>query len=407
MFDALEAAPPDAIFGLTEAFRQDPRNDKLNLGVGVYKDPEGTTPIFAAVREAERLLLVSESTKSYLPMEGSARYAARIRELLLGQGELLDSGRAVTLQAPGGTGALRVAAELVQRVAPGTTAWVSKPTWPNHPQVFEAARVPLREYRYFDRAALGLDFEAMLEDLAQARAGDLVVIHGCCHNPTGADLDVAQWTRLAELLAERGLVPLVDFAYQGFARGLREDAAWLTILAQRLPELMVASSLSKNFGLYNERVGALTVITPSAERSAVVLSQLKRTVRAIYSNPPAHGALVAAEILESPELTELWRQELDGMRERIHHLRRQFADGLSRRDARLHPDGNEFLVEQNGMFSFSGLGPDSVQWLRQEHGIYIVGSGRINVAGIRETAIDALCDAVAEALRAAPAAVGG
>lgn len=406
MFDALQPAPPDAIFGLTEAFRRDPRTDKLNLGVGVYKDAEGRTPIFAAVLEAERRLLSSESTKSYLPMDGLPRYAERVLELLLGEGELLASGRAVSLQAPGGTGALRAAAELVRRIAPETTVWLSQPTWPNHPQVFSAAGLRQQSYRYFDAVGHRLDFDAMLTDLGQARAGDLVLVHGCCHNPTGVDLSAEQWQTLAELLTERGLTPLVDFAYQGFGHGLRDDVAWLPILAARVPELMVASSLSKNFGLYNERTGALTVVTPSAERSSVVLGQLKRTVRAIYSNPPAHGALVAAEILASDELRRLWESELDGMRQRIHRLRRSFAEGLDRRQVQLTPGGNGFLVEQNGMFSFSGLGPGQVEWLRSERGIFIVGSGRINVAGIRETSIDPLCDAVAESLRVEPAAVG-
>lgn len=400
MFANLEPAPPDAIFGLNEAFQADPRPGKINLGAGVYKDERGTTPIFDAVKQAERRLLDTETSKSYLPIEGSPEYTSRVLELLLGEGELLTSGRAVTLHAPGGTGALRLAADFVRRFAPEATMWISEPTWPNHPQIADAAGLGRRTYGYFDPAGHGLDFGAMLADLGEARPGDVVVLHGCCHNPTGVDPTPEQWQQLAALLAERQLLPLVDFAYQGFAAGLREDTTWLPVLAGAVPELLVASSYSKNFGLYNERVGALTAIATDSGRAAVVRSQLKRTARALYSNPPAHGGAIVATVLGDDALRQSWTAELEHMRQRIHRLRSELAAGLDRRGVELSAEGNAFMTRQNGMFSFTGLDTEHVEWLKKERGIYLVGSGRINVAGIREDALEHLCDAIAEAMGA-------
>lgn len=406
MFEALTPAAPDAIFGLTEAFRQDPRPEKVNLGAGVYKDAEGKTPIFAAVHEAEGRLLSTESSKSYLPIEGHDEYTRQVGQLLLGDGELSESGRAVTAQAPGGTGALRLAIDFLHRIAPRATVWLSDPTWPNHPQILDAVGMAQRSYPYFDPIRHALDFEAMTAALAQAAPGDVVLLHGCCHNPTGVDPTTEQWHQLADLMAERQLVPLVDFAYQGFAEGLRQDVAWLPILGERLDEILVANSFSKNFGLYNERVGGLTAITPSAERSAIVLGQLKRSARALYSNPPAHGALVVATILGDETLRQLWHDELESMRQRIRRLRRGFVDGLDHRGIQLAPGGNEFIARQNGMFSFSGLRREHVEWLKKERAIYLVGSGRVNIAGMREDSMDALCDAIAEALAGVTVPVG-
>lgn len=408
MFETLQAAPPDAIFGLNEAFAKDPRPEKMSLGAGVYKDESGKTPIFAAVKAAERRLLEHESTKIYLPIAGSPDYAAAVQSLLFGEDrEVPESGRAVTIHAPGGTGALRMAMDfslaVSRQVSEGKApaVWLSAPTWPNHPQIVAAAGLRSESYPYFDPNTNGSDLDAMLDALGRANPGDLVLLHGCCHNPTGVDLDTAAWERLADLLADRRLVPLVDFAYQGFAHGLRDDAAWLPILLRKLDTLMIASSYSKNFGLYNERTGALTVVAPTAENAAAAFSHLKRSVRVCYSNPPAHGGAIFTTVLGDDALRSDWEQELGAIRTRIRDLRRAFVAGLDARGVQLHASGNGFITEQNGMFSFSGLSRPQVEWLQRERAVYIVGSGRINVAGIRLETLDSLCDAVAEALRAA------
>ncbi len=396
MFEKVTMAPSDAIFGLNEAMQRDPRRDKINLGAGVYKNEDGETPVLAAVKEAERRILASEPSKTYLPIDGHRDYDRRVLRLLFGDGhEIVEAGRAVCAQAPGGTGALRVAADFLQAQRPEATVWLSEPTWPNHPQIFDAAGLAQRSYPYFDRAANALDGEAMLAALAQARPGDIVVLHGCCHNPTGVDPSAAQWQRLGELLAERRALPLVDFAYQGFARGVEQDVEWLHALSESVPELLVCSSYSKNFGLYGERVGALTLVASQPEHAGAALSQIKRSIRANYSNPPVHGAAIVAGVLADDELCRGWRRELDGMRRRIRRMRELFAAGLDARGVRLHASGNGFLVEQNGMFSFTGLSPAQVEWLREQSAIYMVSSGRINVAGMTEATMDRLCDAIA------------
>lgn len=396
MFETLSIAPPDAIFGLDEAFRRDSRPEKINLGAGVYKDEAGETPVFAAVKEAERRLVVSQPSKSYLPMEGHPEFIRGVQRLLFGrEHELLAEGRVVTAQTPGGTGALRVAGDVLKDVAGASRIWLSEPTWPNHPQIFGAIGLPVETYAYFDPATNGLDFAGLLRALEAARPGDVVVLHGTCHNPTGVDPDPLQWAQIGELLAGRGALPLIDFAYQGLAHGLEADVEWLHVLAARVPELVVCTSNSKNFGLYNERVGALTLVARTQGHAEAALSQIKRTVRANYSNPPAHGAEVVAVILADPELERLWRQELDGMCARMRRMRRLFAEGLDARGVRLDPAGNAFIARQNGMFSFSRLSKAQVERLREEHAIYVVGSGRINVAGITEANVERLCDAIA------------
>ncbi len=396
MFERVTTAPPDAIFGLNDAMRRDPRRDKINLGAGVYKNEAGETPVLAAVKEAEGRILRRESSKSYLPIDGLEAYTARVQQLHFGaDSEILAAGRAVTVQAPGGTGALRVAAEFLNRRCGTPTVWMSDPTWANHPPIFDAAGLERQSYPYFDPATNALAFDRTLAALERGLPGDLVLLHGCCHNPTGVDPTADQWAAVGELLAARRLFPVVDFAYQGFASGLEEDVEWLRVLGREVPELIVCASFSKNFGLYNERVGVLTAVAADADRAAAVLSQVKQAVRANYSNPPAHGARIVAEILADGELESAWRAELDGMRRRIRRMRRLFAAGLDARNVRLHADGNDFIVRQNGMFSFSGLGKEQVEALRQEHAIYLVGSGRINVAGITEANVDRLCDAIA------------
>lgn len=400
MFEKIKLAPPDAILGLTEAFRRDTNSKKVNLGVGVYKDANGQTPILAAVKEAEKRLLHNEESKSYLPIDGPPAYGEGVQRLLFGaKHDIVESGRVVTAQSPGGTGALRVAADFIRSQLPSATVWLSDPTWPNHPAIFGAAGVPTSTYTYFDASTNGVAFDAMVADLQNARAGDVVVLHGCCHNPTGVDLSARQWAVIAELLAEKSLLPLLDFAYQGFAAGLEEDAQGLRALLDRNQEMLIASSFSKNFGLYNERIGALTLVAQTSEDGQTALSQLKRCIRANYSNPPAHGSAIVATILADPALTELWQGELTAMRERINGMRHLFVETLNEKG--IDKDFS-FITQQKGMFSFSGLSTDQVTDLRDKHAIYIVGSGRINVAGMTEDNMDYLCQAIADVLKRCP-----
>ena len=400
MFEHVALAPPDAIFGLSEAFKKDPNPDKINLGAGVYKDEDGRTPVLACVKAAEARILEHEPSKTYLPIDGAPAYGEAVRELIFGREHpVVAEQRAVTAHCPGGTGAIRVACDLLKRVRPEATVWLSGPTWPNHPQILDAVGLETATYPYFDRESNGLDFPGMIDALGRARANDVVLLHGCCHNPSGVDPTPEQWAQIGEVLAERQAVPLVDFAYQGFAIGIREDAGGIHALCDRLSEMIVCSSFSKNFGLYSERVGALTVISSSEERALAVQSQVKSLVRANYSNPPVHGSAIVTTILGDAELRAQWRQELAQMRDRIHAMRRLFAAELDARDVRLSPAGNDFIAAQNGMFSFSGLDREQVGRLRDEHAIYIVGSGRLNVAGMTASNMPRLCDAIAAVAR--------
>lgn len=397
MFEQLAPAPPDAILGLTEAFRKDPNPRKINLGVGVYKDAAGRTPVLASVKRAEERILQNEATKSYLDIDGSPAYAAAVQELLFGPGhEVLTNKRAVTAQAPGGTGALRVAADLIARLMPGKRVWISEPTWPNHPNVFRAAGIELATYPYFDPAFNGINFSQMMATVEQIPAGDVLLLHGCCHNPTGSDLTLEQWQRVADVVAARRLLPLIDFAYQGFADGLREDAGGLLAMARPGAELLIASSLSKNFGLYNERVGALTLVAADQQAAQTALSHIKQTIRANYSNPPAHGAAIVTTVLSDPELRGLWEREVTEMRNRINTMRHLFVETLNEKGVRRD---FSFIARQRGMFSFSSLNADHVKALRERFSIYIVGGGRINVAGMTDENMDYLCSAIAEVLR--------
>lgn len=397
MFDSITPAPPDAILGLTEAFKKDPNPRKVNLGVGVYKDAGGATPVLDTVKEAEKRLLGNEKTKSYLPIDGDPEYDAACQRMVFGDShEIVTSGRAVTAQSPGGTGALRVAGDFVAQITPGATVWISDPTWPNHPSVFQSAGLKVATYPYFDPATNGIDFERMLATLRTIPAGDVLVLHGCCHNPTGVDLSPAQWQAVAQVAAQRGVLPLLDFAYQGFADGLEEDAAGVRTIAAHCPELFVASSYSKNFGLYNERVGALTLVARSPEAADAALSHVKRCIRASYSNPPAHGGEIVRTILGDPELRRRWEKEVADMRERINTMRHLFVETLNEKGV---TRDFSFIAHQRGMFSFSGLTPAQVKALRERHAVYIVGSGRISVAGMTEGNMDYLCAAIADVLR--------
>jgi aspartate aminotransferase len=396
MFDRVEMAPPDPILGLEEAFKRDPNPAKINLAAGVYKDADGNTPILEVVKRAEEQILHDETSKSYLGIVGAPEYAAVIQELLFGADHsLVASGRAVTAHAPGGTGALRVAAEFIKKANPGARVWLSQPTWPNHANVMRAAGLAVETYPYFDAPANRLAFDALLETLAQLPEGDVVVLHGGCHNPTGIDPSPDQWAAIADVLAARRALPLVDFAYQGFAEGIDEDAAGVRALCDRISELLIATSYSKNFGLYNERVGALTLVAASAAAANAALSQIKSIIRANYSNPPAHGAKIVSSILRSPELRADWEVEVAGMRGRIHQMRRRFVQEL----AALGVERDfSFIERQHGMFSFTGLTKDQVHTLRDRHAIYIVDSGRINVAGLTEANLPILCAAIASVL---------
>ena len=399
MFDTVSTAPPDAILGLTEAFRNDENPHKINLGVGVYKDANGGTPVLDAVKAAEQRLVDSEATKGYLPIGGDPVYCEHARKLLLGDDHaLLESGRLFTVQTPGGTGGLRVAGDYIKSCHPGATLWMSDPTWPNHPSVFEAAGLSCETYPYFDAERNALDAEAMSVGLSRVKAGDVVLLHGCCHNPTGVDLTIDQWKAVAELIRDKGALPLVDFAYQGFALDLDVDAGGLRALLDIVPEALVCSSYSKNFGLYRDRVGALTVLAGSPAAAGAVESQVKQVIRRNYSNPPAHGGAVVRTILDDAGLRKQWESELTAMRDRINTMRALFAKSLDDRNVQLSPSGNAFVIEQRGMFTMSGIGKDAIARLRDEHAVYVVGSGRINVAGMTEQNMPYLCDAIAASL---------
>ena len=389
-------APPDAILGLTESFNKDPNPDKINLTMGVYKDADGNTPIFSAVKKAEERVLASETTKSYLSIEGSDAYAQHVQTLLFGPGHaIVTKGRAVTAHTPGGTGGLRVAADLIHSLGPDATVWLSDPTWPNHPGIFQAAGIVTKTYPYYDDDAKSLDFKAMLAALETASEGDFVLLHACCHNPTGLDPTRDQWEQLAEFIKERKLIPFLDFAYQGLGHGLNEDAAGVRQFAERVPEFLVASSFSKNFGLYNERVGALTLVANSEADAGAALSHLKQRIRTNYSNPPAHGALIVTTVLNDPELRSEWENEVATMRDRINGMRDLFVNTLKEKGVERD---FSFLTRQSGMFAFSGLTKEQVLQLRDANSIYIVNSGRINVAGMTETNMDARCQAIAAVL---------
>lgn len=392
MFESVPTAPPDTILGLTEAFQRDERPHKINLSVGVYKDASGATPILEVVKEAERRLLASEKSKGYKPISGDPAYGRVVRELLFGaDSELVSGGLAATCHTPGGTGALRLAADYLSKQHGSTKLWLSEPTWDNHPKVFKAAGLECVTYPYFDAASNGLAFDAMLSGLSAVQAGDTVLLHACCHNPTGVDPTPEQWQRIGALLRERGALPLVDFAYQGFGRGVDEDAIGVRTLLEAVDEILICSSFSKNFGLYNERTGALTVKGKRAEEVSAVFSQLKTCARTNYSNPPAHGGAVVTTILTDADLKQRWIAEVAGMRDRINGMRGLFVDTLKARGA---TRDFSFIVDQKGMFSFSGLTKAQVERLRDEHAIYIVGSGRINVAGMTDANMGPLCDAI-------------
>jgi len=389
MFETLTAAPPDKIIALMGQFREDPRPGKIDLGVGVYKDAKGGTPIMAAVRTAEKLLYERQSTKTYVGMAGDMLFNAAMIGLVFGKDA--DRARIRAAQAPGGSGALRILAELIARAKPGATVWLSDPTWPNHVPLIRAAGVTTRDYPYFDATTGMVRFDAMMDALKKATPGDIVLLHGCCHNPTGANLDHGQWEAVADLLVSRGLFPFVDLAYQGFGDGLEEDAFGVRLLASRVPEMAVAASCSKNFAVYRDRVGTAFLLGKGSAEADIAYSQLLSVARGMYSMPPDHAAAAIRIILEDKDLTASWKEELETMRRRMVSLREGFADALRRQS---NSDRFDFIARHRGMFSRIGATPAQVEKLRAEHGVYMVGDSRINVAGLPEDRLDTLAASI-------------
>jgi aspartate/tyrosine/aromatic aminotransferase len=391
MWKNVKAAPEDAILGLTEAFKKDPRPGKVNLGVGVYKDERGNTPILDSVKAAEKRIFETQNTKSYMPIAGEAAYGDEVQKMIFGS--LCD--RSATIHTPGGTGALRVAADLLAKFS-SKTIWVSNPTWANHNNMFEAAGLTVKTYPYYNAKTKDLDADGFFAELEKIPAGDSVLLHACCHNPSGVDLSAEQWKKVAAIAAKNGWSALVDFAYQGFGESLEADRVGVEALLAAGVDMLIASSFSKNFGLYRERTGAMTAVAATPADAETAMSHMKATARVLYSNPPAHGGMIVTTILKDKELSKLWRSELDAMRDRIAQARAELAAGLTKRGV---PMDCSFMTKQKGMFSFSGLNKDQVNFLLKEKAIYIVGSGRINVAGLTPGNLGYVCDAVAEAMK--------
>jgi len=393
MFEKITNAPPDPILGLADSFNADPRDCKINLGIGIYMDETGNTPILNTVKKAEQHLLDHENTKNYLGIDGLKKFAACTQDLLFGRAHpILMDKRARTAQTPGGTGALRIAADFVTKKAGVKRVWLSRPTWPNHNQIFSSVGLQIVDYDYYDAEHHRLNFTAMLNSLEKIQPGDLVLFHGCCHNPTGIDPTKEQWEVLAEFIKKKGGLPIFDFAYQGFGRGLEEDAEGLRIFSQKHAEFMVCSSYSKNFGLYNERVGACTIVAGDDKTAEAALSQLKTIIRATYSNPPAHGGAIVETILIDDILRNDWEKELTDMRQRIQRMRQLFVQTLKEKGAN---QDFSFIIDQKGMFSFSGLKTEQVLRLREKFGVYAVNSGRVNVAAMTLNNMVPLCEAIA------------
>lgn len=392
MFEDLPNLPQDPILGLMAAFRADSHPNKIDLGVGVYRNEAGETPVLRAVKEAERRLELSEDTKAYLPQMGDPTFNRTIVDLLFGADHLaVVEQRVRCVQTPGGCGALRIGAEVIKRSRSDARVWVSSPTWPNHIPLLGGTGLEFKEYPYYDPATHRIDFEAMLAALKQATATDVVLLHGCCHNPSGADLSPDQWREVAALAAHVGFTPFIDIAYQGLAQGLEEDALGIRWMAANLPELLVASSCSKNFGLYRERTGAIMFVTAQADQAARTQSQAAHAARQIYSMPPAHGALIAGAILDNDELRTSWEEELTEMRNRLNGMRSLLAQKLKQNSSGARFD---FIEQERGMFSFLGVKPEQVQRLREQYGIYMVDSTRINVAGVNPGNLDYLAESM-------------
>ncbi|HEX7273673.1 MAG TPA: amino acid aminotransferase [Casimicrobiaceae bacterium] len=392
LFAAVEMAPRDPILGVTEAFNADPNPNKVNLGVGVYYDESGKVPLLECVRRAEEVITGKAAPHAYLPIDGMAAYDRAVQRLLFGpDSDILTSGRVATVQALGGTGALKVAADFLRRFAPGAQVWISDPSWENHRALFEGAGFVVNTYPYYDPPTHGLDFERMIDALGRIPAGAIVVLHACCHNPTGVDPSAEQWTKILERVRAGGHIPLLDLAYQGFGDGIDADGAIARRFADTPGPLFVASSFSKSFSLYGERVGALSIVAADRDEAARALSQVKRVIRSSYSSPPGFGSLAVQTVLDSAELRALWENELAAMRERIRAIRRALVDRL-----KVHaPLTNfDFVPQQRGMFSYSGLTREQVARLRSEFAIYAIDSGRICVAALNQRNLDYVARAI-------------
>jgi aromatic-amino-acid transaminase len=397
IFAAVELAPRDPILGITEGFNADTRPTKVNLGVGVYYDDNGKLPLLAAVKAAEKLRLEAAPARGYQPIEGAAVYNQAVQNLAFGvDSPLLAEGRVITIEALGGTGALKVGADYLKRLQPTATVYISDPSWENHRALFESAGFAVDTYAYYDAATKGVDFTATKASLNSLVAGSIVVLHACCHNPTGADLSAAQWQEVVDIVKARNLVAFIDMAYQGFADGIDADSASLKLFAASGLQFFVSSSFSKSFSLYGERVGALSIVTASKEESGRVLSQVKRVIRTNYSNPPTHGGAIVAAVLASPELRGQWEAELAGMRDRIRVMRTALADGLQSRGV---AQDFSFIVKQRGMFSYTGLSAAQVERLKNEFGVYAVSSGRVCIAALNSKNIGYVADAIAAVLK--------
>ena len=396
LFTAIEMAPRDPILGITEGFNADKNPNKVNLGVGVYYDDNGKVPLLECVRKAETQLMEKAAPRTYLPIEGLAAYDKAVQELVFGaDSPVVQEKRAITVQALGGTGALKLGADFLKRFSPASQVWISDPSWENHRALFESAGFTVNNYPYYDPATRGVNFSGMLGALNSMPPGSIVVLHACCHNPTGADLTADQWTDVIKVVTERGLIPFLDMAYQGFGDGIDADGQVVRRFADAGGPLFVSNSFSKSFSLYGERVGALSIVAVSSEEAARVLSQLKRVVRTNYSNPPIHGGQVVATVLSTPELRKLWEEELAGMRVRIREMRQALVAKLKEK-----APGHDFdfVIRQRGMFSYSGLTKAQVEKLRDEHSIYAVDTGRICVTALNSRNVDTIAAAIASLL---------
>lgn len=396
MFEQLKALAPDPLLGLIEQYRQDSSPDKVDLGVGVYKNERGDTPVLDSVKAAEAQLLKTEESKSYVGPAGNLSFNQSMLELVFGDAALLLKERLVALQTPGGCGALRVLAELISTAKPAAKVWVSDPTWVNHVPLLGNAGVQLETYPYYDFESSSLRFDEMISALTTASAGDVILVHGCCHNPCGADLSQSQWHTFIDLCEAQSLIPFIDMAYQGFGHDLQQDAYGVRLAAQQLPELLVAVSCSKNFGLYRERVGAAFVLSQGVSSAAAVDSHMKSVTRGMYSMPPSHGASIVANILGSSVLSAQWADELAHMRTRIQQVRLDLSQGLR---LALSDDRFDFIPNERGMFSFLGITPEQVQRLAGDYSIYMAGSSRINLAGLNGSNVQYCVDALEKVIK--------
>jgi aromatic-amino-acid transaminase len=393
---AVQMAPKDPILGVTETFNADKNPNKVNLGVGIYYDDNGKVPLLECVRRAENQLAEKSAPRSYLPIDGLPAYDHAVRELVFGaDSPAVKENRVITVQALGGTGGLKIGADFLRRLLPQSQVWISDPSWENHRALFENAGFTVNTYPYYDDASHGLNFSGMLRSLKALSPGSIVVLHACCHNPTGVDLSAAQWTEVIDVVVSRDLMPFVDIAYQGFGDGIDADGEVVRHFAQAGCPVFVSNSFSKSFSLYGERVGALSVVTSDSEEAARVLSQLKRIVRTNYSNPPTHGGQIVATVLTSPELRALWEKELGQMRDRIRDVRCQFVGKLR---VRLPKSDFDFVIRQRGMFSYSGLAKSDVDRLRNEFSVYAIDTGRICVAALNSRNIDHVTEAIAKVI---------